>query len=218
VADELTTTIISPQVVAAGGVLAGALQSTSPGAGNFYLLMEQYSDELAFIPGSRAYLHQEATGVYINSTTLYTTRTWAAIGVVEDVTVLLTLPNSDCLLYIFLKERHSNVVAGSFAVGTMYEIMAIGTTDFTAIGAASNAIGVIFTATGAGAGTGIAAELPDPDSDDTVDYVAITILSTAPTAATLAGIDLGEIVNLMITMMIVVMMMKMIGGMMTGVK
>lgn len=49
-----------------------------------------------------------------------------------------------------------SVAAGSFVVGRVYEIEAVGTTDFTAIGAASNTVGVQFTATGAGTGTGTA--------------------------------------------------------------
>jgi len=46
--------------------------------------------------------------------------------------------------------------AGSFVTGTTYRILFVGTTDFTAIGASSNAVGVEFTATGAGSGTGTA--------------------------------------------------------------
>jgi len=48
------------------------------------------------------------------------------------------------------------VSAGSFVVGKEYQIKVIGTTDFTLIGAASNTIGVVFTATGVGTGTGTA--------------------------------------------------------------
>ena len=44
--------------------------------------------------------------------------------------------------------------AGSFIVGRDYRIESIGTTDFTAIGAVSNTVGVRFTATGLGSGTG----------------------------------------------------------------
>jgi len=44
--------------------------------------------------------------------------------------------------------------AGDFVTGQLYEIKFVGTTDFTAIGAASNAVGVKFTATGPGTGTG----------------------------------------------------------------
>ena len=214
--DYLSTTITSPQVVAEGGVLSGTLTVKSPSAGNFYLLVEQYTSALVFIPGSRAYLHMvgawPGAGFFVNDTTLYTSWHFAATGVeVELFPVTLTLPNSDCLLYVFLKHRASNVVAGAFVVGTTYEIMVVGTTDFTLIGAAANTVGLTFTATGVGEGTGLAAELPDPDTDDHADYVVITIQSVAPSTG--IGIDLGEIMNLMITMMIVGMMMKMMTGM-----
>jgi hypothetical protein len=46
--------------------------------------------------------------------------------------------------------------AGSFIVGISYTILTVGTTNFTAIGAASNTVGVVFTATGVGSGTGTA--------------------------------------------------------------
>ena len=46
------------------------------------------------------------------------------------------------------------VSAGSFVVGTSYTIKFVGTTDFTLIGAASNKVGTIFTASDAGIGTG----------------------------------------------------------------
>lgn len=50
------------------------------------------------------------------------------------------------------------VGAGSFVVGEEYKIKTVGTTDFTAIGAASNTVGVVFTATGVGSGSGDAYE------------------------------------------------------------
>jgi hypothetical protein len=46
--------------------------------------------------------------------------------------------------------------AGAFHVGTSYTIATVGTTDFTLIGAASNTVGVVFTASGVGTGTGTA--------------------------------------------------------------
>ena len=46
--------------------------------------------------------------------------------------------------------------AGAFVVGRYYKIKVVGTTNFVAIGAASNTIGVVFQATGVGAGTGSA--------------------------------------------------------------
>jgi len=48
------------------------------------------------------------------------------------------------------------VTAGSFVNGEIYDIVTVGTTDFTLIGAADNNIGTRFTATGVGTGTGTA--------------------------------------------------------------
>lgn len=46
--------------------------------------------------------------------------------------------------------------SGSYSIGQMYTIKSIGTTDFTTIGAASNTVGLTFTATNKGSGTGTA--------------------------------------------------------------
>ena len=48
------------------------------------------------------------------------------------------------------------VTAGAFVVGTTYEILVPGTTDFTLIGAANSVIGTRFVATGVGVGDGTA--------------------------------------------------------------
>ncbi len=52
------------------------------------------------------------------------------------------------------------VTAGSFAIGTLYKIKTLGTTDFTLIGATSNTVGLQFYATGIGSGTGTATAEP----------------------------------------------------------
>ena len=49
-----------------------------------------------------------------------------------------------------------SITAGSFVIGKTYAITSVGTTNFTLIGASSNTVGVIFTATGPGTGTGVA--------------------------------------------------------------
>ena len=51
----------------------------------------------------------------------------------------------------------SAVTAGSFVVGKTYTVVTAGT-NFTLIGAASSAVGTVFTATGVGSGTGTALE------------------------------------------------------------
>ena len=48
--------------------------------------------------------------------------------------------------------------AGTFVIGREYTITTIGTTDFTAVGAASNTVNLRFVATGVGAGTGTATQ------------------------------------------------------------
>ena len=53
-------------------------------------------------------------------------------------------------------EQGFTVTAGSFVVGNIYLITSVGTTNFIAIGASANTVGVHFTATGAGSGTGTA--------------------------------------------------------------
>ena len=214
--DYLLTDITSPQIVAVGGIITGGLTVTPPAAGDYYLLMEQYSTELVFIPGSRAFLYRALVGGnYVNSSFLHTNHHRAAADVAEDITVELTVPNTDCYLDVFLKQRAARVTAGAFVVGTEYEIMSIGTTDFTLIGATSNTVGVEFVATGVGVGTGTATVPPVPETDEEIDYVAVTLLSAAPVPSN--GIDIDSIMNLMITMMIVVMMMKMMTGAMGSI-
>ena len=44
--------------------------------------------------------------------------------------------------------------AGSLVTGTVYQILTLGTSDFTAVGASANTVGTIFTATGTTTGTG----------------------------------------------------------------
>jgi hypothetical protein len=48
----------------------------------------------------------------------------------------------------------NTVDAGYFTIGKSYTITMVGTTNWTAIGAASNTLGISFVATGAGSGTG----------------------------------------------------------------
>ena len=50
-------------------------------------------------------------------------------------------------------KEDDEVTTTNFISGRKYEITAVGNTDFTAIGASSNAIGVVFVSTGVGGGT-----------------------------------------------------------------
>ena len=44
--------------------------------------------------------------------------------------------------------------AGSLVTGTVYQILTVGSSDFTAVGASANTVGTVFTATGTTTGTG----------------------------------------------------------------
>lgn len=58
------------------------------------------------------------------------------------------------------------ITTGNFVIGEEYEIVNVGDTDFTAIGAAANTPGEIFTATGVGGGTtGTAISTADAGAD-----------------------------------------------------
>ena len=67
--------------------------------------------------------------------------------------------SSSSIRYAEFVELILTVYAGNFLVGSTYTIFVVGTTDFTAIGASSNTVGVTFTATGIGSGTGKAQQI-----------------------------------------------------------
>jgi len=52
--------------------------------------------------------------------------------------------------------NRKTINAGSFVVGTEYQILTVGTTNFTLIGASANTVGINFTASGVGTGDGTA--------------------------------------------------------------
>jgi len=70
--------------------------------------------------------------------------------------------------------------AGSFIVGQQYKIVAVGSTDFTLIGASANTVGTIFTATGVGTGSGTA-------SIAWVAFLGVTDLTATPTTFSISG-------------------------------
>jgi hypothetical protein len=61
--------------------------------------------------------------------------------------------------YKYLVSGEDTVTAGSFTPGFSYQILSLGNTDFTAIGAGVNPqVGQVFTATNVGSGTGTASD------------------------------------------------------------
>jgi hypothetical protein len=72
--------------------------------------------------------------------------------------------------------------AGTFVVGANYQILTTGTTNYTLIGASSNAVGTVFTATGVGVGSGTAVLIPSNEQ--------------TPTGFTGAGVNLANLTSL----------------------
>ena len=69
--------------------------------------------------------------------------------------------------------------AGSFVVGGYYRIESVGTTNFVAIGAASNTVGTYFVATGVGSGTGTAKQTTSGSSVPCVTVYNVNVMGSA---------------------------------------
>ena len=84
--------------------------------------------------------------------------------------------------------QRSNIVtsAGNFEVSETYIIDSVGTTDFIAVGATSNEIGVKFIATGLGSGTGVATK---------ITYVAATTIDADTLGLTTTGDGFGTSIS-----------------------
>jgi len=76
------------------------------------------------------------------------------------------------------------VSAGAFVLDQAYQIVTVGSTNFTAIGAAANTVGAYFVATGAGSGSGTAAPINTGD----LPASAIAALATKTTVG-LGSVD-----------------------------
>ena len=61
--------------------------------------------------------------------------------------------------YTVIADAPATLTAGNFVVGQEYEIVTVGDTNYTLIGASANTVGVKFVATGVGVGTGTAIEV-----------------------------------------------------------
>ena len=58
-----------------------------------------------------------------------------------------------------------------YTIGTRYQIVTVGTTNWVAIGASANVVGVIFTATGAGTGNGTANSIETLFDGGSVEFI-----------------------------------------------
>jgi len=98
------------------------------------------------------------------------------------------LPNASALTgseRVPMDQDGATVSAGVFVVGKGYRIASVGSTNFTAIGAGANIVGLVFVAAGPGAGNGTAVEVT------TVDVATSEIAALA----TKASVGLGNVNN-----------------------
>ena len=85
--------------------------------------------------------------------------TWDATQIAKNLVVIAgQVPQVGTINFTVVQNPTSTgtgaeITTGAFSIGTQYVITNVGDTDFTLIGASSNAVGVVFTATGAGGGT-----------------------------------------------------------------
>ena len=158
-------------------VLTSAASTTASGAAFIYA-----DDEAGYIvrqKGKTKYLVTSATGLTAQcftanvANTALTPNTMNILATYADTSTKYVSALNDYNSEVF----PTTVAASSLVGGTTYTIYSTGTTNWTAVGAASNMTGVTFVATGAGTGTGTAiASNANPDVIATFDtaYAANT--------------------------------------------
>jgi hypothetical protein len=94
----------------------------------------------------------------INLTTTNYTNAQVATNFITKLFPVAEHQNGAVVRAFCIDQGTTQVVnAGSFIIGSVYQIVAAGSTTFTLIGAANNTPGTIFVASGAGSGSGTAA-------------------------------------------------------------
>jgi hypothetical protein len=82
----------------------------------------------------------------------------SSVAISNDGNYLFIRDVGNTQFYVYARQ-HLPLNAGYFVSGETYEITELGDTDFTAIGAIENKVGIIFVATGIGTGTGSATQI-----------------------------------------------------------
>ena len=101
------------------------------------------------IPAGTVYAQYNGDAPFVNQATPINLWERAAVGPTA-------ITGTETNFVINLPTFTYTYTAGSFLTDTEYTILTVGNTDWVSIGAASNTIGVTFTATGPGSGTGTA--------------------------------------------------------------
>lgn len=107
--------------------------------------------------GRVAWQDQSVTSTGNNSITEFSI---AGIKITQDDQITVTVNGILQTLGSDYTVNSTLVSAGAFSPGTQYTIETVGSTNFVAIGAVSNTVGISFIATGVGSGTGAASTNP----------------------------------------------------------
>ena len=103
----------------------------------------------------------KTTQIFLNPRTLGNNSLWGKKSIANVVQPASTL---------YGVQPVTTTNAGSFAPGAYYAISVVGSTDFTAIGASANTVGIVFKATGAGSGNGAAVSHVHTGANHTHSY------------------------------------------------
>ena len=137
----LPGTVITASITGIGGTGTYTVDQSQTVAGTSIVTNEQFYRALQSVP----------TGVNITNTAYWYNFVPTLETLVEFATTY-SATDGIALVAIGL----STIDAGYFVIGRSYTIATVGTTNFGLIGAASNTVGTVFTATGIGSGTGTA--------------------------------------------------------------
>jgi hypothetical protein len=118
---------------------AGISFPANPNVGDYYLRMDYLPNRLFRFDGG--FWRKIEDNVRTNLTP----------GATDNLTQRAGYVNNN---NTYINTNSQLITAGSFVVGSKYKIYDVGDTNFVAIGATSNVVGVSFVATGVGTGTG----------------------------------------------------------------
>lgn len=145
-AGTITSSLTSTQVVGVGTAFTTAVavgNKIKNATGGTVGIVKSIQDNTHLTLTTRALSASSGLAYTIHKTTVSV----SGDGYLED--------NPKVITNINFKQQ---VSGGFFVIGTTYTIDSVGTTNFTAIGASANTVGVKFVATGSGSGTGTAFE------------------------------------------------------------
>ena len=155
----MTAATGTPDALQDSITLAANASATITGLGQNYVYA---NDEAGFIVRQKGKTKYLVTGGTTGLTAQCFTANVANTALTPNTMNILSTDAASATAYVSSVNDYNSEVfptqvdAGSLSAGTLYTIYSTGTTDWSAVGAASNMTGVTFTATGAGSGTGTA--------------------------------------------------------------